>query len=201
MTSSALPTTTVSAEDFAEVAAGMRQAWPVSDSALAQLRACLTACRFGKRRLLVREGAALGKAYFLNRGMTRSYWIVDGQEVTTSFSTEGGLVFSMDELYYGLASQEYVETVEPVEAFAITVDDLRRLTCGNLELTNWMRVIHQNEYRRIHRSHKEQLTLPARERYEAFAAQFPSVCRRARLTDIASYLGITSSTLSRIRAK
>lgn len=150
---------------------------------------------------MVREGVALGHAYFIERGMTRSYWIVDGQEVTTSFSTEGGLVFSMDELYYGLASQEYVETVEPVEAFAITVDDLRHLTCSNLELTNWMRVIHQNEYRRIHRSHKEQLTLPARERYEAFAAQFPSVCRRARLTDIASYLGITSSTLSRIRAR
>lgn len=65
--------------------------------------------------------------------------------------------------------------------------DLRRLWKTNLELSNWGRIIHQNEYRRLHRSHKERLTLPARERYEAFVRQFPEVCRRANLDFIASY--------------
>ena len=61
-------------------------------------------------------------------------------------------------------------------------------------------IIHQNEYRRLHRSHKERLTLPAKERYEAFVSQFPDVCQRVNLGYIASYLGITISTLSRLRS-
>ncbi|MCM1071450.1 MAG: Crp/Fnr family transcriptional regulator [Alistipes timonensis] len=182
------------------VAEAIRKAWPVSDASLSRLAACLSPRVFPKRHLLVAEGEAGGYAYFIERGMTRSYWIVDGQEITTSFSIDGAIVFSMDELYYGVASEEYVEAVEPINGFAIAVSDLRRLFAEDIDLANWGRVIHQNEYRRLHRSHKERLTLPARERYEEFARQFPEVCLRARLGDIASYLGITPSTLSRIRA-
>lgn len=69
----------------------------------------------------------------------------------------------------------------------------------NIELANWGRIIHQDEYRRLHRSHKERLTLSAKERYEEFRQQFPQVNQRAQLGYIASYLGITLSTLSRLR--
>ena len=44
------------------------------------------------------------------------------------------------------------------------------------------------------------LTLPARQRYEEFKKQFPYVCQRTNLGYIASYLGITLSTLSRLRS-
>ena len=44
--------------------------------------------------------------------MTRSYWLVDGEEFTTSFAGDGCIVFSMDELYYNEVSQEFVETLE-----------------------------------------------------------------------------------------
>jgi CRP-like cAMP-binding protein len=132
--------------------------------------------------------------------MTRSFWLVDGEEITTSFSCEGGIVFSMDELYYQKKSEEFVETLEEVEAYRIALTDLIRLFETNLEFCNWGRIIHQNEYRRLHRSHKERLTLPAKERYEEFQKQFPYVCQRTNLGFIASYLGITLSTLSRIRA-
>lgn len=179
---------------------GMKSLCPISDTTLRALRERLTACRYPKRHRLVSAGECCGAAYFIERGMTRSFWMVDGAEVTTSFSTEGGIVFSMDELYYGRPSEEYVETVEAVEVYRISLDDLRMLFETNLELANWGRIIHQNEYRRLHRSHKERLTLPAPERYEAFCRQFPDVCRRAQLGHVASYLGITLPTLSRIRA-
>ena len=183
-----------------ELTAAIRRSWPVGEESLAALAAVIDRCDFGKRQLLVRAGAALGYAYFIEKGMTRSYWIVDGEEITTSFSIEGAIVFSMDELYYGRLSEEYVETVEPVTAYAIAIGDLLRIMESDLDMANWGRVIHQHEYRRLHRSHKERLTLPAHERYAAFAGQFPQVCRRARLSDIASYLGVTPSTLSRIRS-
>ena len=177
----------------------IRDAWPVSDLSLDLLRAAMTPCAFGKRHRLIEAGKRCPNAYFLEQGLTRSYWVVDGEEITTSFSHEGGIVFSMDELYYGRPSEEFVETIEPVEGFSISIDTLRRLFEENLEICNWGRIIHQNEYRRLHRSHKERLTLPAKERYECFMQQFPEVCLRANLGYIASYLGITLSTLSRLR--
>ena len=127
--------------------------------------------------------------------------MVDGEEYTTSFGSEGGIVFSMDELYYNKKSEEYVETLEEVEAYRINISDLKNLMETNLELCNWGRIIHQNEYRRLHRSHKERLSLPAKERYEEFQKQFPEICKKVNLKYIASYLGITLSTLSRLRSK
>ena len=174
---------------------------PLSAETKRALTDCLTPCRFPKKHLLVKEGGREGAAYFIERGITRSYWLVNGEEITTSFAAEGSIVFSMDELYYDKPSEEYVETLEETEACRIGLDDLRRLFRTNLEIANWGRIIHQNEYRRLHRSHKERLTLPAAQRYEAFCHQFPDVARRVQLGYIASYVGITLPTLSRLRGR
>ncbi len=179
----------------------MREAYPLSDETVRKLLACVERCRFPKKYQLVEAGRYCRYAYFIEQGITRSYWLVNGEEITTSFAGEGSIVFSMDELYYHKISEEYVETLEETEAYRISLDDLRRLFETNIEMANWGRVIHQNEYRRLHRSHKERLTLPAAERYEAFIAQFPEISRRVQLGYIASYLGITQPTLSRLRKK
>ena len=144
---------------------------PLSPATERALRDCLTPCRFPRRHLLVQADHRTGAAFFIERGLTRSYWLVNGEEITTSFSAEGSIVFSMDELYYGKPSEEFVETLEETEAYRIALDDLQRLFRTNLELANWGRIIHQNEYRRLHRSHKERLTLSASERYNAFYRQ------------------------------
>ena len=179
----------------------IRSLVPLSAATERALRDCLAPCRFAKRHLLVEEGRRAGAAYFIERGITRSYWLVNGEEITTSFMAEGGMVFSMDELYYDRPSEEYVETLEETTACRIDLNDLRHLFETNLELANWGRIIHQNEYRRLHRSHKERLTLSAAERYEAFCQQFPEVVQRVQLGYIASYLGITLPTLSRLRGR
>lgn len=88
-----------------------------------------------------------------------------------------------------------------MDAYRISIDRHNALYASNIELANWGRVIHQNEYRRLHRSHKELITLPAKERYEAFTREFPEVAQRANLGHIASYLGITLPTLSRLRGR
>ena len=182
------------------VIACMRALCHISDETVKELESLVVKCNYPKRYQLIKENIFCRYAYFIEKGMTRSFWLVDGEEITTSFSCEGGIVFSMDELYYNKKSEEFVETLEDVEVYRIELTDLRRLFETNLEFCNWGRIIHQNEYRRLHRSHKERLTLPARQRYEEFKKQFPYVCQRTNLGYIASYLGITLSTLSRLRS-
>ncbi|MDL2215363.1 cyclic nucleotide-binding domain-containing protein, partial [Dysgonomonas sp. OttesenSCG-928-M03] len=165
----------------------MRSAYPVSDETIRELENCLTLCHFPKRHQLIKKDMYCKYAYFIEKGLTRSFWLVDGEEITTSFAGEGSIVFSMDELYYKKISEEYVEALEDMEVYSILLTDLTRFFETNIELCNWGRIIHQNEYRRLHRSHKERLTLPARERYEAFKRQFPDIERRTNLRYIASY--------------
>ena len=179
----------------------MREVAPISDETASLLSQHLTECHFDKRDIVLDAGVFCKYVWFVERGMLRHYWPVDANEVVTSFSIEGHVIFSMDELYFGEKSQEYAQTVEPVEAYRISIRDMNHLFSTNLEICNWGRIIHQCEYRRIHQSHKERLTLPAKERYLMFLQQFPEVSRRANLYDIASYLGITPSTLSKLRAK
>ncbi|MGL5682176.1 MAG: Crp/Fnr family transcriptional regulator [Marinifilaceae bacterium] len=177
----------------------MREICSISKETEELLHSVTSPCSFPKKHKLVVEGTYCKYAYFIEDGMTRSYWLVNGEEITTSFSCPGGIIFSMDELYYNKPSEEFVETIEAVQAFRIEIDKLSELFETNLELSNWGRIIHQNEYRRLHRSHKELLTLSAKERYEQMLIQFPMVCERANLGYIASYLGMTLPTLSRIR--
>ena len=179
----------------------MNSLYPISDETIQILKENTVLCHFPKRHQLIEADKFCKSAYFIEEGMTRSFWLVNGEEITTSFACEGAIVFSMDELYYNKMSEEFVETLEDVVAYRISLTDLLRLFQTNIELANWGRVIHQNEYRRLHRSHKDRLTLSAKERYEAFKLQFPQMCQRIQLGYIASYLGITLSTLSRLRAQ
>lgn len=178
----------------------MRQIYPISDETVQLLSSYTRQCQFPKKYQLIKEGMYCKVAYFIERGMTRSYWLVDGKEVTTSFSGQGDIVFSMDELYYNKLSEEFVETIEEIEAYEISLSNLSQLLRTNIELSNWGRIIHQNEYRRLHLCHRELLTLSARERYELMKMRFPQVCEQANLGYIASYLGVTLPTLSRIRS-
>lgn len=178
----------------------IKSLYPLSEDTIRTLRDKLVLCHFPKKYQLIEADKFCKAAYFIEKGITRSFWLVNGEEITTSFSAEGGIVFSMDELYYNKMSEEYVETLEDVVAYKILLADLLQLFQTNIELANWGRIIHQNEYRRLHRSHKERLTLPAKERYEEFKQQFPDICQRVQLGYIASYLGITLPTLSRLRA-
>ena len=179
----------------------MTSLYPVSDDTIQLLKDNVTLCHFPKKYQSIKANQYSRSAYFIEKGMTRSYWLVNGEEITTSFSCEGGIVFSMDELYYNKMSEEFVETLEDVVAYKIALSDLIRLSQTNIELANWGRIIHQNEYRRLHRSHKDRLTLSAKERYEEFMQQFPQICQRVQLGYIASYLGITLPTLSRLRSR
>lgn len=175
----------------------MNSLYPISDETIQILKENTVLCHFPKRHQLIEADKFCKSAYFIEEGMTRSFWLVNGEEITTSFACEGAIVFSMDELYYNKMSEEFVETLEDVVAYRISLTDLLRLFQTNIELANSGK---SDSYRRLHRSHKDRLTLSAKERYEAFKLQFPQMCQRIQLGYIASYLGITLSTLSRLRA-
>ena len=80
----------------------------------------------------------------------------------------------MERLAAFMALRRADESLEDLEVSEISLSHLTHLFRTNIEWANWGRVIHQDEYRRLHRTHKERLTLPAKERYEQMKIQFLS---------------------------
>ena len=71
------------------VIACMRALCPISDETVKELESLVVKCNYPKRYQLIKENIFCRYAYFIEKGMTRSFWLVDGEEITTSFSREG----------------------------------------------------------------------------------------------------------------
>ena len=63
----------------------IRKQYPVSDLTIKELESYLTPCSFPKKYQLIKEGIYCKYAYFIEKGILRAYWVVDGEEYTTSF--------------------------------------------------------------------------------------------------------------------
>ena len=120
--------------------------------------------------------------------------------VTTWFSKEGDVACGSWDLCRHKAGFEYVETLEETTAYSISVEQLDELYRSYIDLANWMRVLQQENFLRLQDIHIRRLNWSAQERYEHLTKECPELFQRVNLGYIASFLGITQQSLSRIRA-
>ena len=178
----------------------MRQLYPVSDEALELFVSSLKKCSFPPKTIIIQGGKLDRNVYFIEKGITRSFSLYDGKEVTSWFSMEGDGTCSSFSLYRGQPGFEFVETLESVEAYVITIDRLNELYRLHIDLANWGRVLQQENFLLLQDVHLARLNMTATERYHQMLKDFPTVCNRVNLGYIASFWGVTQQSLSRIRA-
>ena len=180
---------------------GIRRYYPVSDVSVNALAGHLIKHQFPKHHFLTEVGRKDRNAYFIEKGCSRTYLLIDGKEVTNWFSVEGDFTFSSNSLYHQTAGFEYVELLEESVIYSIPIQALNRLYETNIEIANWGRVIHQEVLLRMQTLRIERLSLTAKERYERFIVGSPGLINRVNLGFIASYLGMTQQHLSALRAE
>ena len=141
--------------------------------------------------------------YFIEKGIARSYCVINDKELTSWFSTEGDIVFSTNNFYGNQQGYEYevVQLLENTVLYAVPIKDLEKLYQTNIEIANWSRILHQeafimNEKRLISRLYKS-----AEERYIELLQTRPDLFQRVNLGYIASFLGISQVTLCHLRNK
>ena len=178
----------------------IRQYYPVSDEALSKLINVLTPERIAAKTIILRPGRLNRKVYFIEKGITRSYTILDGKETTSWFSKEGEFTCSSLSMYRDQPGFEYVETLEETLAYTTSSLSLVKLFESDLELANWWRVYMQESFLYLQDIHLARLKLQAKDRYDMMLKRFPDICLRVNLGYVASFLGITLPSLSRIRA-
>lgn len=179
---------------------GIRKYYPVSDNSINKLASLLKENHLPKHHLLAKAGSVDNFVYFIEKGFTRTYFLVDGKEITNWFSKEGDITFSSDALYHRTEGFDFVELLEDSIIFSMSIDSLNSLYETDIDIANWSRVIHQEVLLKMQTLRIDRLTLSSKERYRKFRNENPNIINRVNLGYIASYLGMTQQHLSAIRA-
>lgn len=152
------------------------------------------------REYLSTIGTTSSKIYFIINGLARVYYLKNGKEVTTYLSSDSGFIASYSSFINQTHSFENIQCIEESEILSISYAKMQKLYA---EIPNWERVgrilAEQNYLCMADRLLKLQM-IPAKEKYLTFLQTSHSkIIQRTPLIYIASYLGITPESLSRIR--
>jgi CRP-like cAMP-binding protein len=183
------------------IISSIKSMYAVSDKSIELLVSKMKKHEFPKKHILIKGGVIDKNYYFIENGLTRSYCIIEGEETTTWFSKEGELAFSMLSCYENKPGFEYVDLLEDSIVYSIPVNELNKLYDSNIEIANWSRIVHQKAFLDLEYRHIAMTTQSAKERYINFTKDKSDLFKRIKLGYIASFLGVTQVTLSRLRAE
>jgi CRP-like cAMP-binding protein len=153
------------------------------------------------KSILLKEGDISRKVYVIEKGCIRVWFNHQGKEISFQFFFEGDVVCSVESFRKGVASRYSIETIEPSVVRWINKSDLdtviREDDLLNSHQMDWA-VERQAEFIQHFFSF---LKDNPQQRYKDLLQQKPRIIQRVPLQYIASYLGITPVSLSRIRNK
>ncbi len=153
-----------------------------------------------KNQVLIKEGQVCNKLYFVEQGIGRSYYLKqDGKEVTQWFFGVGNFMSSADSFFQQSPSFYYLEILEDSILYSISKVKLDLLLAKYHRMEKFIRLLSMEMFTKIiHKLNAVQFQT-SKERYDYMLSEFPDISNRVPLGYIASYLGMTQETLSRIR--
>ena len=166
------------------------------------LSSCLTISKFPKGGFLLKTGEFCGSVFFIHEGYCRSFQDTDEKEININFHFENEFVTNITSYIKKERSDYSIQTCENVVVVIIEKNKLiDRTYKSSLEFEIFGRkmlefmIMKQDEHLSLFKLYTPQ------QRYEYIENNRPEILRRVALTQIASYLGVTRETLTRIRKK
>lgn len=156
--------------------------------------------RHKKGSILLKSNKIEPNIYFIKKGIVRAYADSYDNEITFWFGKEGDSVISMKSYISGKKGYENVQLLEDCELYALKTKSLKDLFSADIHLANWGRKLAEQELIRTEERLISRQFRTASERYQELLENNPDLIQRVQLGHIASYLGITQVSLSRIRA-
>ena len=174
--------------------------YPLSDSSKLILKNHIVELSFPKNKILISADKIEKDFYFIKKGIARTFVYTDGDETTFSFGKEGDTIISMKSYIANQKGYENVELLEDCLVYKLNTQDIRKLYTENIEIANWGIKFAENELLKAEDRLLTRQFGTATNRYEILLKNYPNLLQRVQLGYIASYLGITQVSLSRIRA-
>lgn len=161
----------------------------------------ITEVSFSKGKFLMEAQKVIPYVYFIKKGIVRAYASTDSSDITFWFGTEGEPIVSMKSYVENQPGYESIELLEDCELYQIETQKLQELFEEDINIANWGRKFAEKELVKTEELVISRTYKTALERYQDLLSQKPFLLQRVQLGHIASYLGITQVSLSRIRAE
>lgn len=154
---------------------------------------------YEKGVFLLKEGQVCKKSFALESGIVRKFYVNEGKEITTEFYFKDDIALSFKSYISQMPSTEYLQVLERTVVMVTDYDDVQKLQKTYPELIE-LELMFMQQYviwldERLFHFH----TLDAKQKYELLVNKTPHIIQNIPLNYIASYLGVSPETISRIR--
>lgn len=154
-----------------------------------------------KKFRLVSVGDISREAYFINKGASRLFFEKDGEEVSANFMFENNFVASLESFLLQVPSRQAIDTLEDCELLVLSKQRLEELIAKHQQFNLFAKAIAETAFIMLQRRASSFILDSAEERYTNMLQQRPEILERVPQHMIASYLGVTPVSLSRIRKR
>lgn len=153
-----------------------------------------------KGNFLLRQGDVCKHSFFVEEGLLKYYSIDDkGKQHILQFAPEGWFVVDRESAFFNQPSQYFIEALEDSVVTMMDVDTFASLSLHNQAFALFNNKLLHNHIRHLQNRINLLLSATAEERYLDFIRIYPDLLLRVPQTLVASYLGITPESLSRVR--
>lgn len=171
----------------------------VTQTGLETIAAHFEEMEFSKNEYLLKQGKVSGY-YYLAEGFVRAFtYDTEGNEITTFFYPQGRVAFEASSFFLRQPSTEYLQAITDCKVYATNFEKLNMLFHSVPEFREFARAMLVKEFVAYKQRTLSMINKSAEERYASLVADNNEVFKYAQLKQIASYLGITDTSLSRIR--
>jgi CRP-like cAMP-binding protein len=156
--------------------------------------------RVARHEYLHQAGAVCTRTYWVQSGLLRSFYLKDGREITDFFATEHDWLTAAYSFMTGQPDQSYLQALEASTVCSLSGADLEYLFAHFPEMERFGRITLAGQFLRQSERLAALQVHPAAERYALFCESHRPLLPRLPLGMVATYLGISPETLSRIRS-
>ena len=153
----------------------------------------------GSRTILLHEGEISNHVFLIKKGCLRQWFNKDGKDITFQFFFENQPVASIDSFINNQPSLFSIESIEPSVILTISKNDFQELLLSFPELKEGFQDLLFQRFRNYARLFLSRIKDTPQERYEDLSKNHPEIIKRVPQHYIASFLGITSVSYSRIK--
>ena len=173
---------------------------PLQENTIKDIDQCLSPVHFSKNKVIVKEGEHSTNMYFVVKGAARAFYFHQEKEYTDWFVFENMFMCSLLSFFGRLPSGQTIETLEVSDMLMLTRSQLDELCEKYPDMQKLNSIILRQSLVTLQQNVIDQRFKTAQQRYVILLQTYPQVIQRVPLRYIASYLGVTQETLSRIRA-
>lgn len=171
----------------------------LNDLAKVELLENARVLKLPKGTTLVKEGQLSDKTFFIIKGCARAYYLKEGKDISDWFAFEDEFISSINSFFLNVPSPHYIEVLEDSILLEISRNDVEKLSEKYHDFERLTKVIVTKTMLQQQQRIVSMQFYTAEEKYKNLLSIRKDITNRVPLTHIASYIGITLETLSRIR--